>query len=162
LTGVEEGTDRSSLLTRLQAARPVWAPDDSRCLLTIRDFGDNNGQEPSCHQLLLATPAIREIDGLLEETEPLRDLAWSPDGRHFGLVRGPAPGTLMVCRIEDATVRESIENVCHFAGWDRTGRQLAYLACGAPEYQWRWAAMLPPDPRACDVLMVKPEGGPAR
>jgi hypothetical protein len=164
LTGVEEGPDRSSLLSRLQAARPVWAPHDSRCLLTIRDFGESNGQEPSCYQLLLATPATREIDALLEETEPLRDLAWSPDGRQFGLVRGPAeaPGTLLVYRVEDLAVRDCVQKVRHFTGWDRSGRQFAYLACGAPEYKADWVALLPADPRACDELIVKPEGEAAR
>jgi dipeptidyl aminopeptidase/acylaminoacyl peptidase len=152
-----------SALERLKAARPAWAPDGSRLLLAVSTLGGDDAG-PARHALLLAEPATRQVKTLLEGVEPARDLAWAPDGRRFGLIIGAAdiPGELLLCRADDGAVGERIAGARRFAGWDRSGRSLAYVAAAPPPPSDRWLYLLPAAERARDLLMVKAEGQAAR
>ena len=103
-------------------------------------------------------------------------LAVAPDGKRFGLVRSARapsglaflwagdepPGTLLLYTSAGLTVSERIDNIRHFAGWDRTGRRLAYVRAEALSPNDAWLYLLPAEERARDVLMVRVEGEPDR
>jgi hypothetical protein len=165
-----------SLLERLKAARPVWSPDGTRFLAAVSTAETPDGTGPSRHTLLLGEPDRSEATTLLTDVHPLRDLAWSPDGGRFGLVRSASdpsgvvlfgganepPGTLLVYRSADAAVAERIEHVRRFAGWDNSARYLAYVRAEPVSANDRWLYLLPGQERARDVLMVRAEGEAAR
>src|SRR5439155_8887101 len=161
---------------RTRAARPVWSPDGTRFPAAVSTSRAPDGTGPSRHDLLLGDPARSQVQTLLTDARPLRDLAWSPDGTRFGLIRSASdssgmflfgvtdepPGTLVVYRSQDAAVIERIEHVRRFAGWDKSGRYLAYVRADQMSANDRWLYLLPEQERARDVLMVRAEGEAAR
>jgi hypothetical protein len=152
--------ERPALLERLRASGPAWSPEGTRFAVVtcpVPPTQDGPGQ----HRLLLAQADPRTVAEIARGLEPFRDLHWSPDGRTIGYVRGRPSGTLVV---HDLGMREGKEMAGHdvrrFAGWNRTGDQLAYVAAdparpsGSP-----WTTLLLPDADARDAVFVARRDG---
>jgi hypothetical protein len=106
----------------------------------------------------MADGTVTQID---EGDQAYRDVAWSPDGERLGLVCGGELGSLHVFWPEEGLGTPLVgETVRRFAGWNRTGRHLAYVAVAADllktalPYHW----LLLPDPLARDTLFVMSDG----
>ncbi len=155
------GTPAAPALEGLRALLPAWAPGGGRFAFVTTVPAAGRGQDVS-HRLHLADAAVRRVRLLAEGTAPFRDLHWSPGGDRLGYVRGDAlhlrdrggEGPPKVVRDKGAR---------RFAGWDHTGKLLAYTA---PDPSLPpaspWTTLLLPAPAARDAVYVTEGLGPGR
>jgi hypothetical protein len=160
-----------STLEKLRAALPAWSADGTRFVFGTHDLGIDLGPEGCwwcpvvpqvAHRLHLVTLMDRAFTTIAVSHDRFRDLAWSPDGKRIGVVSGGERGALYVFRPEEKIGAPFVNRpVRRFAGWDSTGKQLAYVTVadvpGQPEPVWNW--LLPPDALSRDTLFVMSDGG---
>jgi hypothetical protein len=154
---------RAPVLEGLRALLPAWAPDGSRFAFVSQIPAAGGGQDAS-HRLHLADAAGRRVRLLAEGAAPFRDLHWSPRGDRLGYVRGDGGGALHVRDGDGGPARVVRDKGARgFAGWDHTGRLLAYTA---PDPSLPpaspWTTLLLPAPGARDAVYVTEGLGPGR
>ena len=159
-TGLPAG---APVLEGLRALLPAWAPDGGRFAFVTSVPAGGGGQDVS-HRLHLADAAARRARLLAEGEAPFRDLHWCPRGDRLGYVRGGREGALHVRGGDggpDRVVRD--KGTRRFAGWDHTGRLLAYTAAdpSLPPAS-PWTTLLLPAPAARDAVYVSEGLGPGR
>jgi hypothetical protein len=144
----------------VRAARPAWTKDDLRFAFVTPCSGQQQ-VDPAPSSLWIATIEDRRVRRILEETRPLRDLAWHPDGHHLGFVAGAEQGALRVTDLEHDPLDVTDKPVRGFAGWDAGGRFLAYTTADAPVLpdERGMSLLLFADPLARDALWVAPGSG---
>lgn len=147
------GGESGSPLERLKAARPAWTKDGQRFAFA--------SSPPGGHFLWLGALQGHRVEQLLEEKQPMHDLAWHPDGDRLGFLTGRNGGTLRVTNLKDAPVTVTPKPVRTFAGWDAKGGRLAYTtADDIPlKDEGGFSLLLFPDPLARDTLWVAPADG---
>jgi Tol biopolymer transport system component len=148
------------VLEGVRALLPAWAPDGGRFAFVSQAAAADQGVS---YRLHLADAAARRARLLTEGPAPFRDLHWCPRGDQLGYVHGKH-GALHVRANEggaDRVVRD--KGVRRFAGWDHTGRLLAYTA---PDPSLPpaspWTTLLLPAPAARDAVYVSEGLGPGR
>jgi hypothetical protein len=155
-----ESSHAAALLEGARALLPAWAPEGSRFAFVSRTAAVDHGVS---YRLHLADAAGRRVRSVDEGAAPFRDLHWSPRGDRLGYVRGDADGALYV-RDGDGPPRVVRDGGARrFAGWDHTGRLLAYTA---PDPSLPpaspWTTLLLPAPTARDAVYVTEGRGPGR
>jgi hypothetical protein len=148
------------LLEWLKASRPVWTNDGRRFAFVTALPGSADG-DPGRHCLWVATLEGRDVRQLLGEKQPLRDLAWQPNGERLGFLTGGEAGTLRVCGLKGDPVTVTPRAVRSFAGWDSKGKSLAYTTADAIPLrdEGGFGLLLFPDLLARDALWVAPGDG---
>ncbi|HEV3263760.1 MAG TPA: hypothetical protein VG013_43395, partial [Gemmataceae bacterium] len=147
-----------STLERLQATRPAWTADGTRFAFATWTPAQT-ANDPGQSSLRLGTLAGHKIETLAEGPEPFRDLHWTADGERLGVVRGGDNATLHFARAGKGGVLSAPINrrpVRQFAGWNATGKRLAYLVPdGKPSAEAiEWAFLLIPEERPRDAVFV--------
>ncbi len=146
-----------SLIEQLRATRPAWTPDGRRFAFVSYRPSATQGQ-PGTHLLRTADLAARTVQTVAESPEPFRDLAWAPDGKRLGVVKGKELGTLHV--VQDGVLGPAINRrpVRLFAGWRSDGSRLCYVVPDTfPLQDENWNAFLfVPDPLARDAVFLAP------
>jgi hypothetical protein len=157
---VAESAQPGGGLEHLKAARPEWAKDGRRFAFVTSLPGKAEG-DPARYSLWTATLDGRRVRRLLEEPRPLRALVWHPDGERLGFVAGGDGGTLRVTDLDHDPVAVTDRPVRSFAGWDATGRFLAYTTADplALPDENGLSLLLFADPLARDELWVAPGAG---
>ena len=142
-----------SLLERLKASRPAWSRDGARFAFVTAGS-----------RIWLGDISTHEVRRLTESDVCVDDLAWSPDGKRLGLVRGDDPPSLGMLSLTGDWL-PSVEGraVRRFVGWDASGRSLAYVAADDVPLadEASWALLLTADPQARDAVFVAPGAGGA-
>lgn len=108
----------------------------------------------------VADASRKQVTNVWSSKHAIRDMRWSPDGATLGFRDGDGEqGALRLITLEKkrAQHHEAIDSypVRHFAGWDSTGQNIAYvtsdeLAAKASE----WAFVLYSDPHARDQVVL--------
>ena len=107
-------------LESLRRASPSWSADGTR-------FAFVTGGDVESSKLRLATPEGRRTRTVVETVESLHDIRWHPDGKRLGYLQGKEEATLRVVSLEGGPpIAVTDRPVRAFAGWDTSGRHLAY------------------------------------
>jgi Tol biopolymer transport system component len=155
--------DITSLIERLRATLPVWTVDGKRFAFVTSVKGDD--EKPARHTLRLGSPAAENSEALIEGANAFHDLHWSPDGERLGFVRGQDFGSLAIFNTKDKKSTEiDGKRVRRFAGWDSTGKHLAYVVAEQPSLASPFALVLSADAGARDgVYLADGDGkGPGK
>jgi hypothetical protein len=155
-----------SLIETLRATRPAWTADDARFAFVSHISSAHQG-EPARSLLHLAAPATKRTRIIHEFQGTLADLHWSPDGRTLGFVEELAMGNnVLRFYTDDDALSGSADapTVRKFAGFDRTGANLAYVVAdgsGLPDPSQQWALLLIPNWLSRDRVILAPADEPA-
>lgn len=123
------GSELKGDLESARAARPIWSRDGKS--LAFTRFVPNNSRDSGQSSLTVVKFGERQRLKLVQDTEPLTDLHWSPDGTQLAFVRGGDKPSLQIIDMTGKRTKE-IPDVRHFAGWNHAGDKLAYVV---PEKQ---------------------------
>jgi hypothetical protein len=149
-----------STLERLRATRPAWTADGKHFAFATWT-PPQTANAPGQSSLLLGTLAGHKVETLAAGPEPFRDLHWTADGERLGVVRSSDNATLHIAA-KDGTLHPPINRrpVRQFAGWNATGKRLAYLVPdGKPSEAIEWAFLLIPEQRPRDAVYVADGAG---
>jgi hypothetical protein len=151
--------DINSSIERLRATMPAWTKDGDRFAFATSTGGQN--EQPVQHKLRLGNAAKREVEVLAEGPAPFRDLHWSPDGERLGFIRGKEFGRMQCIQLRDRQATEiETPNARRFAGWDHTGKRLAYVAAETPLPQDSpWTTLLLPNRGGRDAVYLADADG---
>jgi Tol biopolymer transport system component len=150
-------------LQELRVARPVWTPDNSSFAFVTTCL-DSEKQRTS-YKLHISSLEARTSTMIAKSDQPFRDLHWHPDGSRLGLLRGGDTGTFCLVDPVAKSVRTiGNEQYLHFAGWDATGQQLAFVADQPLPHDpaKSWAFLLLPDVRARNRVLIASDADRAR
>src|SRR5262249_20184681 len=116
---------------------------------------------PVHHKLNVGDASKREVEVITEGPEPYRDLHWSPAGERLAFIRGPEFGSLRVLSCRDKQFAQiDTPNARRFAGWDHTGKRLAYVAAETPlPTDSPWTTILLPNLGARDAVNLADADG---
>jgi Tol biopolymer transport system component len=145
--------DTTSLLERLRATLPAWSADGKRFAFVTSVKGED--EKSARHTLRLGSPSDENTDALVDGTDACHDLHWSPDGKLLGFVRGQDFGSLAIVIARDKKIIEvNGKGVRRFAGWDFTGKHLAYVVAEESQLDSPHALVLSADPGARDAVYL--------
>jgi hypothetical protein len=151
-----------SLIERLRATRPVWTRDGARFAF-VTSAPSAAADAPPTYHVRTGDPATRVVALLTQGPQRFRDLHWSPDGR-LGLVREGRPPTLHEVgpkgELAPVPARGSVRR---FAGWDASGKHLAYVTpeLGRPADGKATSLLFLPDPEARESVVLADGAGRA-
>lgn len=152
---------RPSLVEHVRARRPAWTQDGDRFAFAVWQPGKPN-ETPDCGSLWVGDPAAETVEEWATGTEPFRDLHWTPDGSHLGVVAGNVTGSLyLMSKRGELGAAINRVPVRRFAGWDGRGDQLAYVVpspATTPDAN-AWAFLLTPEAMPRDAVFVGPGNG---
>jgi len=143
-------------LERLRATRPAWSRDGKRfAFVSTLTKGPKNR---FAHELYHGRLDTRQVERLVVEAEPVRDIRWSPDGRRLGYVAGAEEGTLKLVDLADKKPVPFVKDARGFIGWDDKNEHLAYVAADPLPYREgaAWTFFLLPNPRGRDAIWLAP------
>ncbi len=149
-----------ALLEQLRLTRPAWSGDGSRFAF-VTFSAARTAHDPRQCRLWLGWWPGRRVERLLEGTELVREVHWSPDGDRLGFVRGEA-GNLYLLRPGDQMSGPiNRKPVRRFAGWSASGEHLGYVVADPPPLGDAdgWALLLLPSRNARDAVYIGPGGG---
>src|SRR5262249_49955617 len=146
-------------LERLRATRPAWSRDGKRfAFVSTLTKGPKN---QFAHELYAGRLETQQIERLVVETEPVRDIRWSPDGRRLGYVAGAEEGTLKLMYLADKKPVPFVKDARGFIGWDDDNAHLAHVAAELPPYLdgCGWTFLFRPARVGRDALWLAPAHG---
>ncbi len=148
-----------SMIESLRASRPAWTRDDSRFAFVSRMPSDPS-ETTIKHRLHQVEFASRTISTVAESDGLFADLHWSPDGRRLGFLTQPSNASASLRILEPTGTISDVaasQPIRKFAGFDATGRKLAYVAVSPmspPLESPGWALLLKPDPLSLDSVWI--------
>lgn len=139
-----------SVIEMLRASRPAWTRDDTRCAFVCQSESSHPAGK-SGHVLQRLEYANLQIHTITRSEGPFTDLHWSPDGKQLGYLQHDVTGaTLNVVDTQDQISRfQSSESIRKFAGFDASGRHMAYVVADRSESrrnEKHWALLLISNP----------------
>lgn len=155
-----------SVIEMLRASRPAWTRDDSQFVFVSQLRSTDPAIKPT-HNLERVEFASRKITTLVKAEGPITDLNWSPDGQRLGYVQRDAVGTATLNVLDPQgaiTKLPTTDSIRKFAGFDATGKQLAYVVAGPtvqPPETKQWAVLLIRNPLAWDRVRIAAADGTA-
>ncbi len=148
-----------SQIESLRASRPAWTRDDSRFAFVSR-VPSEPPETKVKHRLHLVEFANRKISTVAESEGLFADLHWSPDGQRLGFLTQTSIASASLRILEPTgTILDvsTSQQIRKFAGFDATGRKLAYVAVSPvnpPIETPQWALLLKPDPLSRDSVWI--------
>jgi Tol biopolymer transport system component/tetratricopeptide (TPR) repeat protein len=150
--------DANSQINRLRATRPAWTKDGRNFVCVMQSFSGvapTTDRETSVNKLMLAVVESRKVVELLQGFESIGDLHWHPSETRIGLV---LDGSSLHTIDTHGSLSEVLNAhpVRRFAGWDTTGRRMAYVTPDeiAGHSQTHWAFLFLPVRHARDRVFI--------
>lgn len=150
-----------SVIEMLRASRPAWTRDDKQFALVVQK-PPTTPPGKITHELQRVDFASRAITKLAESEGPITDLYWSPDGQRLGYLQHDTAGEAKLNILDpdgQTSPLPSKESPRKFAGFDTTGRNVAYIVPSRNDLHLEskhWALLLIPARLARDSVRIAP------
>jgi hypothetical protein len=148
-----------SLIESLRATRPSWTRTESH-MASVAFEAKAANREAGVSFLQITDVSTHDTTAIHDIAGTIADLHWSPAGDRLGFLERAA-GNETALRIYEMPGKlvESVSDrrIRRFAGFDSSGRQMAYVVAdesGLPPVDDEWTFLLPADRLASDAVVV--------
>jgi Tol biopolymer transport system component len=153
---VDDSTPQTEHLEELRQRLPTWSRDGTKLAfadgpnLRICDIATRRTERWLLSQQKTSTVG-------LSPQPALADVYWHPDGKRIGVVEN---SRLVLVGPADSVRQVSDSTVVSFAGWDKSGRWMAYITTEIPPYTFaRWATLFVPNFNARTAVWLTDANG---
>ncbi len=155
-------TSGYQLIEQLRASRPAWSRDATRFAFLVSTSFQVE-EIPQRFAIRVGDIGTREVRTLTEGEIKFTNIRWTPDGQRLAVVSGTSLPSLRFLNLQ-GELSDPINDrpVRRFAGWDVTGKRLAYIVPDRIPFisdSNHWAILFEPQPLARDAVMLAPGDG---